>query len=361
MTEQTSDDAEKSHDPTERRLDQARQQGDIAQSADLLAAGAYAGLALVAALWGETALLALGEVLTGLLARADSLSAAVFAGSATPVLSPWLVAVTGKLAPWFLVPAGLAIIALIAQRGPVFAPSKLAPKGSRISPVAAVRQKLGPQGLVEFAKSLAKLVVAGAMLGFYVIGNLPEIVAAATLAPGVGIAATGGLVVGLLMRVAMIAVVFGVIDYFWQWQSHRRRNMMSRKELLDEFKESEGDPVFRQQRRARAVAIATTPVRRAVAEADVVIVNPTHFAVALAWDKASGRAPVCVAKGIDEAAARIRAIAVEHGVPIQSDPPTARALHAEVAIGQEIDRRHYRAVAAAIRFAERIRDKARRQ
>lgn len=359
MTDQSTDESEKSHDPTQRRLDEARKQGDIVLSADLMAAGAYAGIALVASTMGEAALVSLAEVLTGLLARAESLSAAVFAGSAAPVLQPWIAATIGALLPWFLVPAAIALMALVAQRGPVFAPTKLAPKLSRVSPVGAIRQKLGTQGLVEFAKSLAKLIIAATLLGLYVIDNLPGIVAAAALAPGIGIARTTGLVVGLLVRVALIAAVFGVIDYLWQWQSHRRRNMMSRKELLDEFKESEGDPVLRQQRRARAVAIATAPMQRAVAEADVVIVNPTHYAVALSWDRSSGRAPVCVAKGVDETAALIRRIAAENGVPVQSDPPTARALYAEVRIGQEIDRRHYRAVAAAIRFAERIRAKAR--
>jgi flagellar biosynthetic protein FlhB len=98
----------------------------------------------------------------------------------------------------------------------------------------------------------------------------------------------------------------------------------------------------------------------AVPKADVVIVNPTHFAVALAWDRGSGRAPVCVAKGVDEVALTMRRIAIESGVPVRSDPPTARALHASVDIGQEIPRAHFRAVAAAIRFADRIRERKRR-
>jgi flagellar biosynthetic protein FlhB len=96
-----------------------------------------------------------------------------------------------------------------------------------------------------------------------------------------------------------------------------------------------------------------------VAKADVIIVNPTHFAVALRWDQASGRAPVCVAKGVDEIAARIRERAAEAGVPLHSDPPTARLLHATLKIGQEIHPDHYRVVAAAIRFSEAMRKKAR--
>jgi flagellar biosynthetic protein FlhB len=128
---------------------------------------------------------------------------------------------------------------------------------------------------------------------------------------------------------------------------------------MDEQKESEGDPHFKGQRRQRGIGIAMNQMLADVAKADVVIVNPTHYAVALSWNRGSTRAPVCVAKGTDEIAARIREMAAEHAVPIRRDPPTARALYASVEIGEEIGREHFRAVAAAIRFAEGLRRKAR--
>ena len=136
---------------------------------------------------------------------------------------------------------------------------------------------------------------------------------------------------------------------------------MTRQELLDEMKQSDGDPHVKGQRRRRAEAIATQRMLADVPKADVVIVNPTHYAVALRWDRGSGRAPVCVAKGVDEVAARIREAASLAGVPIRSDPPAARALHASVDLGQEILPEHFAAVAAAIRFAETMRAKARRR
>jgi flagellar biosynthetic protein FlhB len=136
---------------------------------------------------------------------------------------------------------------------------------------------------------------------------------------------------------------------------------MSRKELMDETKDSEGDPVMKQQRRQRAYDIATNRMMADVPKADVVIVNPRHYAVALRWDRTAGGAPVCVAKGVDEVALRIRTVAMEAGVPIRQDPPTARALHASVEIGAEIRPEHYRPVAAAIRFAEAVRKRARRK
>lgn len=162
-----------------------------------------------------------------------------------------------------------------------------------------------------------------------------------------------------MFSLCLVAITIGILDIVWQRLNHIRKNRMSRQELIDEMKDAEGDPVTKQQRRARGISLAMNQMLADVPKADVVIVNPTHYAVALKWDASSRRAPVCVAKGTDEIAARIREIAAEHAVPIQRDPPTARALYAGVQIGDEIPRDHYRAVAAAIRFAEGLRKKAR--
>jgi flagellar biosynthetic protein FlhB len=134
---------------------------------------------------------------------------------------------------------------------------------------------------------------------------------------------------------------------------------MTLKELKDESKEAEGDPHLKQHRRMRAQELALNQMMGEVPNADVIIVNPTHYAVALKWSRMPGAAPECVAKGVDEVALRIREAATEAGVPIHSDPPTARALYATTDIGREIDPDHYEPVAAAIRFAEAMRQKAR--
>ena len=138
------------------------------------------------------------------------------------------------------------------------------------------------------------------------------------------------------------------------------RNRMTRKEVQDEHKESEGDPHLKAARRQKAVDLALGSMLADVERADVVIVNPTHYAVALEWKRGSGLAPVCLAKGVDEIAARIRERARAHAVPIWSDPPCARSLHATVKVGDEIPRETFGPVAAAIRFAEAMRQKARR-
>jgi flagellar biosynthesis protein FlhB len=159
--------------------------------------------------------------------------------------------------------------------------------------------------------------------------------------------------------VLIVALVIGGIDFFWQYQEHLRKNRRTRKELTDESKESEGDPHMKQKRRQRGYDIAMNQMLGDVPDADVVVVNPTHYAVALKWSRLPGEAPICVAKGVDDVAAKIREIASESGVPIHRDPPTARAVYATVEIGQEIHPEHYQAIAAAIRFAEEMRRKMR--
>ena len=166
------------------------------------------------------------------------------------------------------------------------------------------------------------------------------------------------LALDFLMIVMLVSAAIGAVDFMWQKAEHIRKNRMSRKELVDEAKQQEGDPHMKGQRRQRAQEIAMNQMLGDVPGADVVIVNPTHYAVALKWSRLPGAAPECVAKGVDQIAFRIREIAEEAAVPIHSDPPTARALFAMVEIGQEVHPEHYQAVAAAIKFAEAMRAKS---
>ncbi|WP_461307443.1 EscU/YscU/HrcU family type III secretion system export apparatus switch protein, partial [Albidovulum sp.] len=245
------------------------------------------------------------------------------------------------------------------QRVLVFAPEKLAPRLSRIDPFANARQKFGRAGLFEFARNAVKLVVVSVLLAAFLRARLPRALVAQRYDPALVAAEALRLVVEFLLLVVLISGAIAAIDYLWQRAEFLRKNRMSRKELMDELKESEGDPHVRAQRRQRAEAIAMNRMLADVPTADVVIVNPTHYAVALRWERKSGRAPICVAKGTDSLALRIREAAMAAGVPIRSDPPTARALHAAVRIGEEVRPEHYAPVAAAIRFAEAMRQRSR--
>lgn len=357
MSQDDEDSGEKEFEPTQRRLDEARRQGDVPNSHDLTTAAAYAGLVIAAFAFGAASIERLGTIGAAMLERADTLAPLMLTRSA-PVAGGLFADAAGALVPWFALPCALAVAAVFAQNAWVFAPEKLAPRGSRISPIATAKHKFGPDGLFEFAKSAAKLAVISTVLWVYLGFRLPAVLGSVHLAPGPASALLGRLIIEFSMLVVVIFAAIGVLDFVWLRHSHRRNNRMSHKEMRDEMKQTEGDPHLRQTRRQRGYDIATNRMLVDVPKADVVIVNPTHYAVALQWDRQAGGAPRCVAKGTDEIAARIREAAATAGVPIHRDPPTARVLHASVAIGAEIRPEHYRAVAAAIRFAETMRARA---
>ena len=355
------DNTEKSFDPTPKKLEDARKKGEIARSADLLTAAGYAGLTLALLLSGASVVQNLGATLRTMLDQPATLAKLVFEGDAATPMGGIGQSVGLAVLPVFLVPALAVLMTIAAQNGFVFAPSKLEPKISKISVISNAKNKYGRGGLFEFAKSFTKLVLFSTCLAVFLKGRLAEIITSVQLSPGLIVLFLAELCIAFLFVVVIVAGAIGAVDAFWQHSEHIRKNRMSRKDMTDEHKESEGDPHMKQERRQRAQAIAMNQMMADVPDADVVIVNPTHYAVALKWSRSSGSAPTCVAKGVDEVAARIREVAQSNGVPIRSDPPTARALFAVVDIGIEIPTDLYQSVAAAIRFAEDMRTRAKQR
>ena len=352
------DSAEKEHDASAKRLEQARKDGDIPRSTDLLTAASTAGFVAAFAGFGAWAIQKTGSAGMVLFDQADSLSRAVSTGAAGPV-GGIIFAFAAPLGATLLVPTAAVLLVLLVTRGCVFAPAKLAPKLSRISPVATAKQKFGVEGMAEFLKSTVKLGLVSWILYAFLANRAEDVLASVYLEPRLASALLGRLTLEFLVIILLVTLALGAADYLWQRHLHLQRNRMSRKEMMDEFKESEGDPHMKASRRQRAQEVATNRMLSDVAKADVILVNPTHYAVALRWDRAKGRAPILVAKGTDEIAARIRERAAEHGVPIHSDPPATRSINASVDLGQEVRPEDYRAVAAAIRFADAMRKRAR--
>ena len=348
MSEQSG---EKEFEATEGRLNEARKKGDIPRSNEVTTFAVYGGFFAGLMLFGGVMTMNLGSDLAAFISHAPQLA-----------MGPSTMAIIGKaigfLCACIAVPWVCVWLILIAQRSVIFATDKILPKLNRISPLQNVKNKYGINGLFEFLKSATKLVVFSVTLGFYLSAYANEIIAALVLSPGAIVLLIGEHILGLLFVVVLISAAIGCIDFAWQRAQFRKRMMMTRQDLKDDLKQTEGDPTLKQQRRQRATEIALNTMMVDTETADVVIVNPTHYAVALKWDRDSLKAPICVAKGVDEIAARIRKIAQENAVPIKSDPSTARALYATVEVGEEVGRDHYKAVAAAIRFAEALRQKA---
>ncbi len=351
------DDTEREHEPSQKRLDDARKRGDIPRSADLNAAAVYAGLVVAIFIAGNVAVQRMGSAGMTLLGQADRLAPAFLRAGRAPAAG-LLADFALPFLPLLILPMIAALLSMAGQRSLIFSPDKLVPKLSRISMLTSFGQKFGRDGLFAFGKSVTKLLVVCVLVGFLVSRHASDTIVALRLSPGQSIS----LLVQILMEFLVLALIstlaFGGADYGWQYLQHRRRNRMSRQEMVDEHKESDGDPHVKGHRRQRGREIAMSQMLRDVAQADVIVVNPTHYAVALKWKRGDRNAPICVAKGVDDIAARIREKAAEVGIPIHRDPPTARAIHASVEVGAPIRPEHFKAVAAAIRFAETMRKKA---
>lgn len=359
MSEGSDDDGEKPYEPSAKRLEDARRKGEVPRSVDLLTAASYGGVLIAAVGFGGASVTALGNLLMGILDGADRMGALMLADGGASLAGGLMAQLGWVLLPWFVVPAALVVVCIVAQQSLAVSGEKLVPKLNRIGLISNAKQKFGRDGLFEFAKSFVKLLVFSGVLALFLAGQIEVMAASALLDPSQSMVLLGEMGLRFMAVVLVVSLAIGAVDMMWQRAQHHRKHRMSHKDLTDEAKQTEGDPHMKHQRRQRGYDIATNRMMADVPKADVVVVNPTHYAVALAWARTPGSAPVCVAKGVDEVAARIRETAMTAGVPIHSDPPTARALHATVEIGLEVQPSHYETVAAAIRFADRMRAQAR--
>ena len=349
------DDSQKTEEPTEKRLREAAEKGDVPRARDVgLAMGvAAAWLILMTAAPGAG-----GRLVETLLPLLENPNDIRLDGGAADVLHGlfWLLSGVGAALLPVLGFLALGVVGSALGQGPLLVSrARIRPKLSNLSPLSGWRRIVSRQALVEFAKSLVKLVCIGVaawialapvmtwtegVVGMDVAG-LPELLRDLTLR--------------LLLAVLMATVLMAVVDLLWNRLEWRRRLRMSVQEVKDEHKQIEGDPhlkaKLREIRRQRSKRRMMANVPRAT----VVITNPTHFAVALEYDRTRMPAPVCLAKGADLLALRIRAVAEEHGIPVVENPPLARALHAAAELDALIPLQHYQAVAEVILYVLRLR------
>ncbi|MEM1299510.1 MAG: flagellar type III secretion system protein FlhB [Pseudomonadota bacterium] len=359
MSDQNQSAQDKTHEASPRKLERARKKGELARSQDAQTLAAYLGISTAILLIGSWSATYLGETLAAFLARPAEL-AAMFRGTAAQDISMEVFGRIGAATiPLILMPAVLILILLVAQKAVVVAPDKLKPKFSRINPVQNAKQKYGPQGLFEFLKSLVKLTAVSVVLGLAIYAEIDRLPGYTRIDPRHLPQLIDAQFWNVMLGVLVLATIIAFLDMSWQRHSHLKRMRMTHQEVKDETKQSDGDPHMRQTRRDRGREIANNRMLHDVPTADVVITNPTHYAVALKWSRKAQTVPVCVAKGEDEMAKRIRLRAEQAGVPVHEDPPTARSLSALVEVGQPIQPEHYKAVAAAIVFADKMRARQR--
>ncbi|MEA2345882.1 MAG: flagellar biosynthesis protein FlhB [Thermoanaerobaculia bacterium] len=342
-----NDAAEKTEDPTQKRLDDAHDRGDVAKSQEVntwfMIAGATLVLSTFSGSIGGGIMMPLRNLLAnswmihadgpGLLALSRSLGIAMIAALGVPLLLLMIAAVAGNLMQHRLVWSG----------------ETLKPKLSKISPLAGAKRIFGKQAAANFAKGIFKVAALGAVMTAILWPERHRLDAMVRFDPAAILGATTTLTLQLLGAVVALLALVAIADYFFQYRQWFERQKMSLREIKEEFKQSEGDPHIKARIRQLRHARMKKRMMAAVPKASVIITNPTHYAVALSYDRGMP-APVCVAKGVDSIALKIREVAKAHDIPIIENVALARALHATVEIDDEIPVEHYHAVAEIIGY-----------
>lgn len=346
---------DRTEDPSLRRIEQAIERGDVARSMEVNTWFVLAGGTLALLMGAGPAAGDLSALLKGILANAhrfpsDAAALRQFSLSAGA-------AVLGALALPFVLMILSALAGGLLQHRPIFTTEPLMPQLSRISPMAGLKRMFGTEALVQFAKGLAKLAVVGVAMAMAIWPDRARLESFAAMDVAALLPATRLETLKLMAAVLAIYAFLAAGDYIYQRITWYNRQKMTKQELKDEFKESEGNPEIKAKLRQLRARAARKRMMAKVPKATVVVMNPTHFAVALQYDRGMS-APVCVAKGLDHVALRIRAVAEANDVPVVENPPLARALYKAVDLDQDIPVEHYKAVAEVVGYVMRLRRRA---
>jgi flagellar biosynthetic protein FlhB len=340
--------ASRTEEPTPRKLEQAREQGDVAKTQDLASLASLAAVAAVIAGSGGLFSRNLADALTPFLARPDAMELAN--GGAVSVARHAILAAAPILAVVMFAAAAAGAAGNLVQTGLMFTPSKLKPDFSKVSPMAGFKRIFGTDGLVNFLKTAIKLAAVCWVCWLVMKPHAGELQNMAAMSPLALLPFARDLMLALGGAVlALLGFVAGG-DFLWQRIRFLQRMRMSREETKEEYKQTEGDPHVKAKLKQLRAEKARKRMMANVPRATVVITNPTHYAVALRYVNGEDAAPVCLAKGVDAIALKIREIAGEHEIPIVEDPPLARALYATVDVDGIIPREHFEAVAKVIGF-----------
>ncbi len=343
MAGQRDDRTEK---PTAKRKRESRQDGKIAKTPEL--AGWLSLLAVTSAL--PTLLRSATARVEGVFAQASHVMANPTVPGALAVFESGLAQAAFVMLPVLGMVAALALFATVAQVGFVVATKAAAPKLSRLSPLAGIKRLFSPATLWQLAKEVMKLTLVGVLAYQVVNGMVRELIVAQPTGMAPIIAYTGGRILGMVRDVAAAGLVIAAGDYAYQRHRTNRDMKMTKQEVKEESRSQEGDPLLKGAIRRKQRAMSRMRMMAAIAGADLVVTNPTHYAVALRYEPGLGQAPRVVAKGADEVAARIREEAHRHAVPVVEDPPLARALYAACEIDAFVPHELYVAVARLLAF-----------
>ncbi|MEI8143851.1 MAG: flagellar biosynthesis protein FlhB [Alphaproteobacteria bacterium] len=351
MAEGGDDKDQKTEDPTQKKLDDALKKGDVAKSQDVVSWFVLLTATILVINQAGPSMSSLVAPLRNLIENADQIPVTGSSLSMLTVSLGYVMLGAIGIPVLFLVLA--AIAGNLIQHRLVLSGESLKPKMSKISPMQGFKRVFGKEALVNFLKGLAKITLLGIVMTAILLPQRSLVDTMVRMDVAALLPETGVLLSSILIAVVAVLTILAALDFFYQYQTWYTRQRMSFQDLKEEFKQSDGNPEIkaklRQMRRERAKKRMMSNVPKAT----VVITNPTHFAVALRYENGMN-APICVAKGVDAVALRIREVAKANDVPIVENPPLARALHATIDIDDSIPEEHYKAVAEVIGYVLKL-------
>lgn len=347
--DEEQDDSQKTEDPTRKRLEEARKEGQVPLSREantwlMLFAGT-----MIILLAGPSMMREMTEYLTGLLQNSGSIRVST-QQEAGRVMGDMALAVLGFLAIPFIVFFAAAIAGPVAQIGFLFSAKSITPSIDKIDPMKGMKRIFSLRSVMEFIKGILKLVVIGAVCTAIIMPILPTIDQHIGQSIPMALQDIKDIVRRLLIAILAALFLVALIDVIYVRLDYNKRMRMTRQQVRDEYKQTEGDPHVRARLRQLRTERARKRMIQSVPKADVVIVNPDHYSVALQYEPAKMDAPTVIAKGLDSFALRIREVAKENNVPVVENPPLARSLHASVEVDEQIPPELYQAVAEIIKY-----------
>jgi flagellar biosynthetic protein FlhB len=346
------DDTERSEDPTQKRLDEALERGDVVKSQEVNTWFVLAGATLILLSFSGAMSGGITSMLRGLLGNAHQIPVDG-RGLLIVMQSLGLGTIAAVALPFALLALAAAVGNMIQHRL-VWSGESLKPKLSKISLGAGFKRLFSKIALANFIKGLIKLGLIGTVMTVILWPKRHELDALVTMDPAVVLPLVKSLSLEVLGVVVAILAIVAAADYLFQYRTWYERQKMSLREMKEEFKQTEGDPHVKAKIRQLRQSKMKKRMMAAVPKASVIITNPTHYAVALQYDRGMN-APICLAKGLDAIALKIREVGKAHDIPIVENPPLARALHATVEIDEEIPAEHYKAVAEVIGYVMRLK------
>ena len=345
---------EKTEVPTEKKRRESREEGQVAFSKELSSAALLAGIVLTLVATSPIILDAMRQLMSQIfrdLAQRKELSIDSIFTLSGEILSIILPA----FAPFAAVIIFAGIFASVLQVGVMITFKAISPKFNKISPLTGLKRLFSSQSLADFLKSMAKLIIVGFVGYLTYIDKITELNGLSVSTPESILIYNFTVVAEVAAKIVLALVAIAIFDYFYQRWHHEQQLMMTKQEVKDETKQTEGDPQLKARIRQIQREMSNARMMQEVPKADAVIVNPTHFSVAILYDRDVMTAPEVIAKGADHLALRMRTVARENNVPILERPDLARDLYANVEIGDDIPERFYKAIAEILAFVYRLR------